>query len=605
MVKSGKPRRILSVVLMAIIAATSLHAQAQSDDQLLKMIPADTLFCIRINNFDYTMNQIDQFLAGASPMPMGVSMLLRMQLAQLLGSPQLSGLNTGGNFAVFGTTMPGDSTGTNMAPNIFIGILAPVTDFTQFTSGNPNCTEPDDKGISKINMNGTPVMLAKQTGNLALLSWANDYEKLITMSSMLSSAGLKSLASAIDASDAGQAMTEPIWIYGNIQLASKTFGPILLYKIDQFKLMMQSIQAAQPGGQQKNIQNVFNIYTGILKTVMDEVQSLSITITPKPDVLNIQKTVTALPGTDMAKMFSKDTSSTQQKNMSGYLEDGAMMNMLINMNSPFWKTLNIKGIDLFSTMAGENIKPEDLAKMKTLASDVTGCLGAMAASVSIDSNNKPPFTAKYVIAIKDEKKYNQVIDEAIKMMNTSGILGFYKEMGMETSFEMTKGTDNYNGVSIDSAKFTIKSTDANSPQGQMINKMYGEGFDYRWGVVNGMCVMAFGGDVNANIRKLIDQVKSGAVPQPGGEITSAMSLVPQAENADFMVTYNVPRLFKMASAFAPIPMPQVDIQSKSNIVIAGKADNGKMTVNVAIPKQHIMEIMSVVMAMQQKSSMPN
>ena len=49
----------------------------------------------------------------------------------------------------------------------------------------------------------------------------------------------------------------------------------------------------------------------------------------------------------------------------------------------------------------------------------------------------------------------------------------------------------------------------------------------------------------------------------------------------------------------------MDIQSKSNIVIAGKADNGKMTVNIAIPKQHIMEIMSVVMAMQQKNTMPN
>ena len=49
------------------------------------------------------MNQTDQFLAGVSPMPMGVSMLVRMQLAQLLGNPQLAGLSTNGNFAAFGS----------------------------------------------------------------------------------------------------------------------------------------------------------------------------------------------------------------------------------------------------------------------------------------------------------------------------------------------------------------------------------------------------------------------------------------------------------------------------------------------------------------------
>ena len=601
---SRKPGKILSLILTVIIAATALQAQAQSDDQLLKTIPADALFCIRINNFDYTISQIDQFLAGASPMPLGVSMFVRMQLAQLLGSPQLNGLNTSGNFAAFGIVMPGDSTGTNMPPDFFVGILAPVTDFSQFISGNPNCTEPDDKGVSKINMNGSTVMLAKQVGNFALLSGDKNYEKFITISNMFSS-GAKSLAGSIDASVAGAATSEPVWIYGNIQLASKTFGPMLLNKLEMMKMMFQSMPTDQTGASPKNIGNIISMYTEILKTVMNEAQSLSITITPKPDVLNITKTVIAVPDTDMAKMFSGSSSSNEQSKLSGYLEDGAMMNMLINMNSPFWKTLNTKGVELFSTIAGENLKAEDMAKMKTLASNVTDCLGAMAATVSIDNNSKPPFIAKYVMEIKDENKYKKVVDEATDMMNTAGVLDFYKNMGMETSFEMTKGTDNYKGVTIDSAKLTMKSTQPDTPQGQMINNMYDGGFDYRWGVVNNMCVMALGGNVDSNIHKLIDEVKSGATPQVGEEFKSAMSLVPEANNADFIFTYNITRTLKTMTLFAPIPLPQVDIQSKSNLVIAGKAGNGKMTVNVAIPKQHLIEIMSVITAMQQQNAMPN
>ncbi|GAH21723.1 unnamed protein product, partial [marine sediment metagenome] len=37
------------------------------------------------------------------------------------------------------------------------------------------------------------------------------------------------------------------------------------------------------------------------------------------------------------------------------------------------------------------------------------------------------------------------------------------------------GSDSYKGISIDSAVLIMKSTDTNSPQGQMINAMYGDG----------------------------------------------------------------------------------------------------------------------------------
>jgi len=79
-------------LLVLLVLATGLQAQSSvtpADDQLLKMIPAESLFCIRVNHFEYTLSQIDQFLAGVSPMPMGLSILARTQLAKVLGSPEL------------------------------------------------------------------------------------------------------------------------------------------------------------------------------------------------------------------------------------------------------------------------------------------------------------------------------------------------------------------------------------------------------------------------------------------------------------------------------------------------------------------------------------
>jgi len=247
MLKSRSLRSTVTAgLLVLIIFAATLYAQSPANNELLKMIPAKSLFCVRINNFDYTLNQVDQFLAGVSPMPMGVSMLVRMQLANLLGSPQLTGLNTNSGFAVFGTNV-GEPVQGNPAANMFVGILAPVTDYKQFIDGNTNCTEPDDKGISKITMNGAPVMLAAKAGNYALISWANVYDGLVTMAKTISAANPAGLNGTLDAAEAKLAETEPIWAYGNVQQVNEAFGPMISAKFQEIQTMMKSMQANQPG----------------------------------------------------------------------------------------------------------------------------------------------------------------------------------------------------------------------------------------------------------------------------------------------------------------------------------------------------------------------
>jgi hypothetical protein len=104
------------------------------------------------------------------------------------------------------------------------------------------------------------------------------------------------------------------------------------------------------------------------------------------------------------------------------------------------------------------------------------------------------------------------------------------------------------------------------------------------------------------IRELIDQVKTDSPKQIGAEMKAVLSLLPGANKADFVVTLNALRLFNTATSMVPIPIPSMDIQAESNIVIAGRAANGRMVVNVAMPKQHLIEIMSAFMMMQQKTS---
>ena len=81
---------------------------------------------------------------------------------------------------------------------------------------------------------------------------------------------------------------------------------------------------------------------------------------------------------------------------------------------------------------------------------------------------------------------------------------------------------------------------------------------------------------------------------------TALALLPEAEKADFVCTLNCLRLLKMSGAMMPIPMPQMDIPTKSNIAFAGKVGDGRMTINIAVPKEHLAEIVSAMMTMQQQ-----
>ena len=601
-------------LLVLFVLATGLQAQSSAtpaDDPLLKMIPAESLFCIRVNNFEYTLSQIDQFLAGVSPMPMGLSILARAQLAQVLGSPELNGVNMNGSFVIFGAIPSGEPAQTNPVSELFVGALVSVTDYRQLISGNPNCSQPDEKGVSKITSNGTPIMLVTQAGNYALISWANDYEKLLVMAKAISAAKEAVLASALDATEAKLAMTEPIWAYGNVQQASKAFGNVVFEKIEEIKTNMKNIKAKDPNTPpMMNIDNIANLYVSIFQTLMKETGSASLTIRPKPAALNLKVGVSAVPGTDMANMFVADAAAAQENKLLGYLQDGAMMNIGFKANTTLLKKFNDKRFDLLSIITGQSITAEDTEKLKTLSTKIIDSLAGPAAfSISIDAKNKPPFTIKYFVEVKDTEKFNKVIDEAIEMMDTSNIKDFYKSFGMEMSIETQRGIERYKGVSIDSAKLKIKSADPNSPQGQMMNVMFGaifgDGIDYRWAIANGLWVCAASKDADSEIHKLIDQAQAGVPTQMRAEMKAAMALSREAEKADFIATYNYLRLFKMVGAISPMPMPmlQMDIPTKSNIVFAGKAGNGKFTLDIALPKEHLMEIMTVFMKMQQQQMM--
>jgi hypothetical protein len=144
-------------------------------------------------------------------------------------------------------------------------------------------------------------------------------------------------------------------------------------------------------------------------------------------------------------------------------------------------------------------------------------------------------------------------------------------------------------------------TDQNAPEAAIVNSMYGDGFEYRWAITDKLALWAIGAKADVQVKKMIDQALGNDAPAVSGEMKAAMALLPQAEQANTVMTLNVLRFWGMVKAMAPVPLPDIPVNTKSSIVIGTKSDKGKFSVDVVVPKTHAIEIRDVVMSVMMQS----
>jgi hypothetical protein len=572
---------LLFALAMAGLAVP--HPAAAAGDPM-DMVPANSLFCVRINGLDNALGQVDLFLAGLAPMQ--ISMLAKMQLGQVLGNPQLAGVDTAGSIAIFGP-LPGSPDPTR------IGVLIPTTSYQQFVSGNPGVTEPDPNGVSTIGPPGSPMMAVTQVGDFALASPAGTALALAPAKQTLAAASA-GLAASLDAAEKQQATSAPVWAYANLQMAGQMFGPVVQAKIQEAKQAMQAMPA-----QGQAAAGVMDMYASLFDTLMKEARFASLALQPSGTKVGVAFTLAATPGTGMAEMLQGGAAADISK-LVGYMSDGAAVNFAGSMEGPFWKKFGQAYANILPKMLGATgADPEGMSQLKQMILDTGDAYsGSFAGSLTIDAQTKPPMAVTYVIGLKDAQKFQELMDKVTAIMNEGPIADFYQKMGMKMTFEVKRNAETYKGTAIDTMKFNVEATGTGSMQAQMMDQMYGDGLNFNMAAVNNQLVVAAAQEPGAAVKKLIDQVKAGGPAQTPAEVQAAMGLIPGADKADFFATFNILRLMQMVMAASPMPMPPMQINSQSNAAMMGSVGNGKMTIQLAVPKQHVQEIMGTIMQLQ-------
>lgn len=108
----------------------------------------------------------------------------------------------------------------------------------------------------------------------------------------------------------------------------------------------------------------------------------------------------------------------------------------------------------------------------------------------------------------------------------------------------------------------------------------------------------FGGEFAADSPATLEFIGLTGAKRPaeaGAEMAGITALIPTAEGADFVGIYNLMKLLEAASAMKGTGEQLTIPQAKSSLAFAVKFDKDKLTADIALPKEHLVELMMTAM----------
>ncbi|MCD6175973.1 MAG: TlpA family protein disulfide reductase [Planctomycetes bacterium] len=589
-------------LMIALFTATNVYAaDAGNNDVLLNMLPADCMFCVRINNLNGSLGKLDQYLAGALPIPISLAMLVNMQLGAVIGDPMLTGIDRGGDFALFAIPPQPDQ------KEPIVGILIPVTDYKAFVESNPNCKEGEG-GVTILSDPNSPMgsFVLTETGNgkYALVVSELAKEKLPALKEAISK-NQKQLAQKITAVQAKTAATAPAWAYVNLS------GLYDKYNEDALEMLTMTYEemAKIGGGMEDMMGFASKIYAAMFTEFASEADSATIALTPEPAILSIDIALQAKDGTELAQMLVADT-NTKVFSLTRYLDNNNAVNGLMKMNRPSMQKFYDKMFDIMEAATDEAASKEQTAKMKALTQKMLAAMGDEVSFSYSYAGSTPPFKLQEVVEIRDAAAMKALMSESegIDYANT-----LYKDVGIPAELKYEQGVSTYKGAIIDVISISMgKLDDPNDVMQKEFEKIYGGDFKYYMAQTSDKFFVTMGPDSEQTLKALIDQPASASAPS--GDIKIAMDALQNTPYDDFVCSINIIKLMQgmgemmqtmgthenMGPGF-DVFSGMEGIQSQSCLVMGGTVSDGGTSLRIALPKQHLVEVVTAVMQIQQQA----
>lgn len=589
----------VAAVSLIACAAWTAETPAKRGDRLLSLTPAESLFCVRVNNVNKTLSQSTGFLTGIAPDGFDAEAMVMAKLRAMMGEERMDQVRRRGNLAMFGVILPDGEANQGPFANLLVGMLVPVKDYDAFVGGEKSGA----RGVATIEVDGQPRAVATRFGQFALLSQPGTEDKLKRVRRMLQR-GKASLASALSAEEKKLATTSPVWLYANVEKASAIVKPMVFGKLEQIKAELK--KASDKGDTPiANPEGIIRFYAALLDMITSETASVAIGLTPSAEACQATFTMKTVPGTKLAGTMGAVPYASAYKRALGNLHDDAVINIAAAMDAEAWEKSYHYFIDLMPNMIDAEVSQAEMAEFRNLVSKSFGAIGESLSFSFVPTGEGPGgFSMQYVFEVKNGPAMEDAIREGLQVANSQMYQAFMENFGVGVRAEVESDTQTYQGVRINSARLTFETDDEDSPPAQMLAAMWGGGFDYRWGVTEGHCVYVIGKDADKHTRRLIDQVKAGGAKAVCPEIKAALASIPNSDKADTVGTFNYVRMLNATMGALPLPdgkkMPSLNVPTEHSVAFAAFSRDDGFAVKLVLPRKHVMEIKSAFETLDKK-----
>ncbi|HLB73093.1 MAG TPA: hypothetical protein VJJ98_03660, partial [Sedimentisphaerales bacterium] len=206
--------------------------------------------------------------------------------------------------------------------SVFTAVLVPVTSYDAFLA-SPNVGRPDGRGVSQITPQGTmppmPPMVVTKVAGFALVTDAQHADMLVTVATSIAAGRMPVLAGVRAVAD-DDASAAPVWVYIDAQKAAEAMAPIAEAQMKAAASMPAaselagSVLGAQaaPGGAaaMPGMPGMMNLDIASMAKNMP-FRSVTLGLTPSPNVITIMARLSAIPGTELAQMFVRGSAGMQ------------------------------------------------------------------------------------------------------------------------------------------------------------------------------------------------------------------------------------------------------------------------------------------------------
>ncbi len=595
---------LVSMIVLNAVGFTPVYSQANTADPnakgdfLTHWLGDSCVGVMRINHFQTSLTAMDQYLAGASPLPFSLAMMATMQLTGITGDPSLTGIDMEGDFGIAAVKLPQDQT-----DELFMAFMIPTKTHDAFLKANKNVSGPDSDGIYVLDVERSPlgkmVLLPIKDSKYLIVSREQSKKELLAFQVMMQNKK-GTLSDKLDKESLKKASLSPAWVWMNVGLVHQLYNDTLVSAIRGIEKAMSELQPGAAHTQKMQMM----MTQEMIQFIFGQSDSFGLSLNLNSGTLLAEMTMKAKPSTELAAMLKPAQPAYTKFALTDKLDNSAAVNMIMHVNKPVFEKLTAKVMDILA------ISMEDKSDTKLKDMSVRAVSNIADAAMGFSYTSQAPyFEFEQYVSLNDPNAFKPLMLELAKQTNI-----LYQKMNFPMGFAFIADAEKIQNTAVDRFEMKpIASKDPNDAMAQMMLQMYGEkGLQY-YGVMSGKTYgIASGSGAKDKLAAMIGGKTNHPVP---GDITMALSAIPDSAKADMILSVNLLRLAKgmsdmtstMASqkneTFGKMPnfWEGIDTQTQSCMSIGAFIEDGQVRKTVALPKQHLREIVQAVMQVQQKA----